>query len=45
MDKTNAQLQLSASDLRLKLRAKEEEIRKEAQKVSACTPHTAVLMV
>lgn len=34
VDKINTQLQLSASDLRLKLRAKEEEIRKEVQKVS-----------
>lgn len=45
VDKINTQLQLSVSDLRLKLRAKEEEIRKEVQKVSTCTPHTAVLMV
>lgn len=38
VDKINTQLQLSASDLRLKLRAKEEEIRKEVQKVSTYSP-------
>lgn len=42
LDRSNTQLQLTVSDLRLKLRAKEAEIRKEMQKVSTHTIPAAV---
>lgn len=38
LDRSNTQLQLTISELRLKLRAKDAELRKEMQKVSTCPP-------
>lgn len=44
LDRSNTQVQLTVSELRLKLRAKEAEIRKEMQKVSTYSPPHSCLL-